>query len=85
MVRLKQRREHAVNQTLIDFEQYTRLGPTYAAELLGVSYSIYGQVRRGSRHLQLYTERHIEALQRLPHDTLQQLIQEHVRDGWQKD
>lgn len=68
-----------MNQVLIQFEKHTQLGPTYAAELLGVAYSSYAQVRSGSRPLQAYTLRHIQALALLPPETLGQLIKEHVR------
>lgn len=72
-----------VNKVLLGFEKHTQLGPTFACQLLGVAYPTYAQVRSGSRPLQKYTQRHIEALMLLPPETLQSLIQEHVRDGWQ--
>lgn len=68
-----------VNQVLLKFETHIQLGPTYAAELLGIAYSTYAQVRNGSRTMQAYTGRHIQALQLLPPDSLAQLIKEHVR------
>lgn len=71
-----------MNTVLLQFEKHTRLGPTYAAELLGMAYSTYAQVRNGRRDLQSYTQRHIQALMLLPRDTLTTLISEHVRDGW---
>lgn len=73
-----------VNKVLLDFEKHTHLGPTYAAELLGVAYSTYAQVRSGSRGLQPYLQRHIEAVCLLPKETLANLISEHVRDGRRK-
>ena len=71
-----------MNKVLLQFEKHTRLGPTYASELLGMAYSTYAQVRSGRRDLQSYTQRHIQALMLLPRDTLTTLISEHVRDGW---
>lgn len=71
-----------MNKVLLQFEKHTRLGPTYASELLGMAYSTYAQVRNGRRDLQSYTQRHIQALMLLPRDTLTTLISEHVRDGW---
>lgn len=73
-----------MNRVLLDFEKHTQLGPTFACELLGVAYPTYNQVRNGTRQMQTYTQRHIQALRLLPTETLQQLIKEHVRDGWQK-
>ncbi len=70
-----------MNKVLLEFEKHTQLGPTFACELLGVAYPTYNQVRNGTRDLQRYTERHIQALMLLPPEVLQQLIQEHVRDG----
>lgn len=70
-----------MNKIILDFEAYTRLGPTYAAELLGLAYSTYNQVRNGSRRMQTYTRRHIQALQLLSPTKLEALIKEHVRDG----
>ena len=74
--------EAPVNQFILDFESHIQLGPTYAAELLGMAYSTYAQVRSGRRDLQSYTQRHIQALMLLPRDTLTTLISQHVRDGW---
>ena len=71
-----------MNKVLLQFEKHTRLGPTYASELLGMAYSTYAQVRSGRRDLQSYTQRHIQALMLLPRYTLTTLISEHVRDGW---
>lgn len=72
-----------VNKVLLDFEGHIGMGPTFACQLLGVAYPTYAQVRSGSRTLQKYTLRHIQALTLLPSETLQSLIEEHVRDGWQ--
>lgn len=69
------------NAILAKFEQHTKLGPTYAAELLGVPYSTYAQLRNGTRTMKTHTQRHIQALEHLAPDTLQQIIKEHVRDG----
>jgi hypothetical protein len=68
-----------VNQLLLDFEKHTALGPTFAAQLLGVAYSTYAQVRSGARPMQTYTKRHLQALRMLRKDQLDQLIREHVR------
>ncbi|HHP7110164.1 hypothetical protein [Pseudomonas aeruginosa] len=73
----------ATNRLLADFEKHTRLGPTFAAELLGVAYSTYNQYRNFSRATPKYLQRHIQAVQLLPESVLQSLIKEHVRDGWQ--
>lgn len=64
--------------TLIAFEQHVDLGPTYAARLLGVSYSIYAQYRSGRRPLPAYHCNHIQALMLLPQRTLAALITEHA-------
>lgn len=68
-----------VNSILISFEKHLELGPTYAAELLGVSYFTYAQYRSCRRELPLYHERHIEALRMMPFNTLSHLIGNHVR------
>ncbi len=68
-----------VNQLLLDFEKYTALGPTFAAQLLGISYSTYAQVRSGARPMQTYTKRHLQALHMLRRAQLDKLIREHVR------
>lgn len=73
------------NEVLAHFEEHTRLGPTYATELLGVPYSTYAQLRNGTRTMKTHTERHIQALQHLPYESLLQLIKEHVRDGWDQN
>lgn len=69
-----------MNQLLLDFEKHTALGPTYAAELLGVAYSTYAQVRSGARPMQTYTRRHLQVIHMLCKDDLAKLIKEHVRD-----
>lgn len=66
------------NETLVRFERKTKLGPTYAARLLGLAYVTYAQCKSGSRPLQTYHERHIEALLLLPHASLQKLIERHA-------
>jgi hypothetical protein len=68
-----------VNKLLLDFEKYTALGPTFVAQLLGVSYSTYAQVRSGARPMQTYTKRHLQALHLLRREELDSLIREHVR------
>lgn len=67
-----------MNKALLHFEQATGLGPTKAALLLGIAYVTYAQVRSGSRPLQKYHARHMEALLLLPPSTLRRLIKEHV-------
>lgn len=67
-----------MNETLIRFEQHTRLGPVATARLLGYSYSTYAQYRSGLRPLQRYAARHVEAVMLLPRRTLDRLIKEHV-------
>jgi len=71
--------EAPVNQFILDFESHIQLGPTYAAELLGIAYSTYAPVRAGRRKLQVYLQRHIQAVMMLPPEKLQDLIEEHVR------
>lgn len=67
-----------MNATLLQLEKATGLGPTYAARLLGVAYPTYAQYRSGRRPLQLYHERHIEALLLLPRATLRKLTDDHA-------
>ena len=67
-----------MNDTLLQFEKLTALGPTYAARLLGVAYPTYAQYRSGLRPLQRYHANHIQALSLLPKATLAMLIQEHA-------
>jgi len=74
------KRAYPVNKLLLDFEKHAALGPTFVAELLGVAYSTYAQVRSGARPMQTYTERHLQALRMLRKDQLAKLIREHVRD-----
>lgn len=68
-----------MNQLLLEFEFHTRLGPTFACELLGMAYSTYAQIRSGSRSMQTYTRRHLQVLHMLSRDDLDKLIKEHVR------
>lgn len=75
------KREPSINQTLLRFEQRTKLGPTYAARLLGVAYVTYSQYKSGARPLQTYHERHVEALLLLPAATLSKLIERHANNG----
>lgn len=67
-----------MNEVLVNFERVTGLGPTYAARLIGIAYVTYAQYRNGSRPLQLYHARHIEALLLLPHRDLSKLIERHA-------
>lgn len=75
------KREPTINQTLLRFEQRTKLGPTYAARLLGLAYVTYAQCKSGARPLQTYHERHVEALLLLPAATLNKLIERHANNG----
>lgn len=70
-----------VNPILISFEKHLELGPTFAAELLGISYFTYAQYRNGRRDLPLYHERHIEALKLMPAVILSTLVGTHVRSS----
>ena len=67
-----------MNTTLVEFEATVALGPTYAARLLGVSYSIYAQYRSEHRALPRYHRNHIQALLRVPRRELTKLIKEHA-------
>lgn len=67
-----------INPILRELECHTALGPTYAARLMGMAYITYAQCRSGRRPLQLYHERHVEALLTLSPDALQTLIKEHA-------
>jgi hypothetical protein len=67
-----------INPILRELERHTALGPTYAARLLGMAYITYAQCRSGRRTLQLYHERHIEALLVLSPEALAKLIKEHA-------
>lgn len=68
-----------VNQLLLEFEKHTKLGPTFASELLGLAYSTYAQVRSGARPMQTYTRRHLQVIHMLSRKDLDKLIKEHVR------
>lgn len=50
------------NPILVDFEQRTGLGPTFAARVLGIPYISYAQYRSGARKMKLSMERHIEVI-----------------------
>lgn len=63
---------------LLRLEQRIALGPTYAARMMGLAYVTYAQYRSGRRALQLYHERHIEALLALPAAELTRITQEHA-------
>lgn len=67
-----------MNSTLIQFETKVELGPTFAAKLLGVSYSIYAQYRSERRPLPRYHRNHVQALLLLPKRDLALTIKEHV-------
>lgn len=71
--------EAPVNQFILDFESHIQLGPTYAAELLGIAYSTYAPVRAGRRKLQPYIRKHIKAILMLNEEQLKRLIEEEVR------
>lgn len=75
------KRDSSINQTLLRFEQRTKLGPTYAARLLGLAYVTYAQCKSGARPLQTYHERHVEALLLLPAVALSKLIERHAKNG----
>jgi hypothetical protein len=77
-------RSDPVNQVLLQLEEHTGLGPTFAAELLGIAYSTYAQVRSGRRELQDYTRNHIAVLMILTPEQLEQQIKERVRNGGSK-
>lgn len=62
------------NQTLIEFEEKTGLGPTYVARLIGTAYPTYAKYRACDRPLPLYHERHIEALLAMSKTNLQKFI-----------
>lgn len=68
-----------INKTLEEFERYTKLGPTFACELLAIPYSTYAQLRNGTRTMKTHTERHIQAVSRLSPTELARHIEEHVR------
>lgn len=61
-------------QLLLDFERKTSLGPTKAAQLLGVAYGTYCQYKRGDRVLPNYVKAHIETIMDLPEWVLNNLI-----------
>lgn len=69
-----------MNAILLKLEAHTKLGPTYAARLLGTKYPTYAQYRSGRRTLPRYHAQHIRVLMSLPADTLAVIIQEHVYD-----
>lgn len=68
------------NQTLVQFEAETGLGPTFVARLIGTAYPTYAKYRAEHRPLPLYHERHIEALRCLSTPNLLKLIERHVYD-----
>jgi hypothetical protein len=68
------------NAILLDFERRTRLGPTFAARLLGLPYVSYAQYRSRTRELKLCHIRHIEVILLLDPDVLQRLIESHAHE-----
>lgn len=68
------------NEHIRQLEDRTGLGPTRVARLLGVAYITYAHWRSGSRPMQPYHARHIEAVLLLGDEALDQLIRKHV-DG----
>lgn len=50
------------NPVLLEFENRTDLGPTFAARVLGIPYISYAQYRSGTRAMKLSMERHIEVI-----------------------
>lgn len=69
-----------LNPVLLDFEQRTGLGPTFAARLIGTAYPTYAQYKSGARPLPRYHRNHVQALLLLSPVVLEQLIQEHVNE-----
>lgn len=65
-----------LNETLLKFERYSQLGPTYVARLLGVAYPTYAQYRSGRRELPLYHQNHIEVLYLLSKESLNHVIRD---------
>jgi hypothetical protein len=68
----------ALNQSLIELEAHTGLGPTFAARLLGCAYPTYAQYRSGLRKLPQYHQNHVQALLLLSPAQLRLLIEEHA-------
>lgn len=66
-----------MNETLVSFETYAKLGPTFVARLMGIAYVTYAHYRSGKRELPLYHERHIAVLRMLSKVDLQRLIEKH--------
>lgn len=69
-----------MNSLLLTLETHTKLGPTYAARLLGTKYPTYAQYRSGRRVLPRYHAQHIRVLMLLPADSLAAIIREHAYD-----
>lgn len=67
-----------LNPLLLELERHTALGPTYVVRLMGLAYVTYAQCRCGSRPLQLYHTRHVEALLKLEPKVLAALIKEYT-------
>lgn len=70
-----------MNDTLLEFEAKTGLGPTFAARLIGTAYPTYAQYKSGARALPRYHAHHVQALLLLAPDVLRQLIEEHCYAG----
>lgn len=67
-----------MNETLLHFEKTVGIGPTRTARLLGIAYVTYCQIKAGSRPLQEYHAKHIQALLLLSQQALSRLIKEHT-------
>lgn len=67
-----------MNTILLNLEAHTKLGPTFAAKLIGTKYPTYAQYRSGRRTLPRYHAQHIRVLMLLPADALAAIIQDHV-------
>lgn len=68
------------NPILVDFERRTRLGPTFAARLLGLPYVTYAQYRSRTRELKLCHVRHIEVILLLAPEVLKRLIEKDAHE-----
>ncbi len=67
-----------MNHILLNFEKHYALGPTFAAQLLGIAYPTYAAYRSGARELPLCRQRHVESLMLHNAEQRKQLIEEHV-------
>ena len=71
---------YPINSTLAALEYHTKLGPTFAARLLGVAYPTYAQYRSGRRELPTYHHHHIQCLFALNAQALKNIITEYTND-----